>query len=372
MHRRPTVLTALTALTALALVLPLASCTGEAAPSTGSPAARSSSSAPSTSPAAVTGVTVRGADARLAAIVQKLYAGRSGITAKASTGSWKGERVAVVTAGNDVTLAVGPAWRVVGGWWPSLGRKVPQLGKGPRFVLVVGTDARPKQKLAGTRGDTLQVLGIDGKGGGGVMGIPRDTWAPMPGGGRAKINAAYALAGGPGQVRAVRAVTGLPVQGFVATGFKGFTEIVNSSGGLPIDVARKIVFLRKVTIGAGRQKLSGKEALAFSRERKSLPDGDFGRSGHQGQVLLAAAVAARLAGVGIIPKEMSVVSKHAQTDLSAEEALTFVASFYRLDPAKVGHAVAVGSVGTSSDGQSIVKVNASARAVFSRFRDGRL
>ena len=36
------------------------------------------------------------------------------------------------------------------------------------------------------------------------------------------------------------------------------------------------------------------------------------------------------------------MSKNAVTDLSAEEALTFVASFYRLNPTKVGHAVAVG------------------------------
>ena len=69
---------------------------------------------------------------------------------------------------------------------------------------------------------------------------------------------------------------------------------------------------------------------------------------------------------------MTVVSRNAVTDLSAEDALTFVASFYRLDPRKVGRDVAVGSIGTSSDGQSIVKVNASARAVFARFRDGRL
>ena len=32
-----------------------------------------------------------------------------------------GTPVAVVTAGSDVTLAVGPTWKVVGGWWPSLG-----------------------------------------------------------------------------------------------------------------------------------------------------------------------------------------------------------------------------------------------------------
>ena len=332
-----------------------------------------SASSATASPTAVTpDVVVRGADAPLAALVQKLYAGKSGVEATATVGTWKSEQVAVVTAGDDVTLAVGPKWTVVGGWWPSLGKATPQLGKGPRFLLVIGSDARPDEPLKGSRGDTLQVVGIDGKGGGGVMGIPRDTWAPLPGGGSGKINAAYAYGGGAGQVATVRAVTGLPVEGYVVTGFKGFKAIVDQSGGLPMQVAKKIVFLHKLTIEAGKQSLSGKEALAYARERKSLANGDFGRSAHQGEMLLAAAVAARLSGVGVIPKEMSVVSRNASTDLSAADALTFVASFYRLDPRKVGHEVAVGSIGTSSDGQSIVKVNSSARSVFARFRDGRL
>ena len=349
----------------------LAACTAAAEPAATSsaPSAPSATASPS---AATPDVVVHGADAPLAALVQKLYAGKSGVEATATMGAWKSEKVAVVMAGDDVTLAVGPKWQVVGGWWPSLGKATPQLGKGPRFLLVVGSDARPDEPLKGSRGDTLQVIGIDGKGGGGVMGIPRDTWAPLPGGGSGKINAAFAYGGGNGQLASVRAVTGLPVEGYVATGFKGFKAIVDQSGGLPMTIAKKIVFLHKLTIPSGKQSLSGKEALAYARERKSLANGDFGRSAHQGDMLLAAAVAARLAGVGVIPKEMSVVSRSAATDLSAADALTFVASFYRLDPRKVGREVAVGSIGTSSDGQSIVKVNSSARSVFARFRDGRL
>jgi anionic cell wall polymer biosynthesis LytR-Cps2A-Psr (LCP) family protein len=103
-----------------------------------------------------------------------------------------------------------------------------------------------------------------------------------------------------------------------------------------------------------------------------LPDGDFGRSAHQSELLLAAAVAARLSGPGIIPKEMTIVSKHAQSDLSAAEALTFVASFYKVNPLKVGHRVAKGGFGTSADGQSIVILDAASKQAFRDFRDGRL
>ena len=363
MRTRPTAL-----VLACALVT-LGACSGDPDPAASSSSAATSASA---TPSATPDVVVSGGDAALKALVEKLYAGKTGVEAKATVGTWKSEKVAVVTSGDDVTLAVGPTWKVVGGWWPSLGKATPQLGKGPRFVLVIGSDARPDEALKGTRGDTLQVIGIDGKGGGGVMGIPRDTWAPMPGGGSGKINAAFAYGGGAGQLASVRKVTGLPVEGYVATGFKGFKTIVDQSGGVPMQIAKKLVFLHKLTIPKGKQSLSGKEALAYARERKSLPNGDFGRSAHQSEILIAAAVAARLSGVEIIPKEMSLVSANAMTDLSAAEALTFVASFYKLDPRKVGQQVAVGSIGTSSDGQSIVKVNSAARSVFATFRDGRL
>ena len=282
----------------LASAMLLAACTAAREPTVPSSGSSSASpSAASPSPSATPDVVVRGADARLAALVQKVYSGKSGVTATATMGTWKSEKVAVVTAGDDVTLAVGPNWKVVGGWWPSLG-KGPDLGKGPRFLLVVGSDARPDEPLKGSRGDTLQVLGIDGKGGGGVMGIPRDTWVPMPGGGSAKINAAFSYGGGAGQLASVRKLTGLPVEGYVATGFKGFKAIVNQSGGLQMEIAKKIVFLHSLTIPSGKQSLSGKEALAYARERKSLANGDFGRSAHQGDMLLAAAIAARLSGRG--------------------------------------------------------------------------
>ena len=347
----------------------LTACTSEPAPATSTSPAGSSSTTPSATP--TPDVVVTGADAALAAVIEELYAGKEGIEATATVGTWRKEKVAVVTSGDDVTLAVGPSWKVVGGWWPSLDKPA-SLGKGPRFVLVIGSDARPGKTLKGTRGDTLQVIGLDGKGGGGVLGLARDIWAPMPSGGHAKINAAFAYGGGKGQVQTVRTVTGLPIEGYVATGFGGFTDIVDESGGLPITIAKKVVLQGRTTVPAGQQTLSGALALAYARERKSLPDGDFGRSAHQQELLLAAAVAARLSGVGIIPKEMTIVSKHAESDLSAADALTFVAAFYKVNPLQVGHRVAKGGFGTSPDGQSIVILDAASKQAFRDFRDGRL
>jgi len=87
--------------------------------------------------------TATGVPAALSAIIQPLYYGgavasspsaasvlrkRKPVKAAARVAvngvvsSFKGVPIAVVTSGHDVTLAVAaPKWKVVGGWWPSIG-----------------------------------------------------------------------------------------------------------------------------------------------------------------------------------------------------------------------------------------------------------
>lgn len=365
---------------ALAASLVLSSCTAdepeaaESATATGSATGSGSARPTSSASPAVTTVTIEGGEPAMEAAIGSVYAGRASVEGVASVGTWKGQEVAVVTSGSDATLlvAAGASWSVVGGWWPSLSRPA-QLGAGPRHVLLIGSDARVGESLKGTRGDTLQLVGIDTVGGAGVMGLPRDIWAEMPDGGHAKVNAAFARGGGPGQQQAVAGVTGIPVEGYVAVGFDGFAKIVDEAGGIAITVPKALRGAGGVgMIGAGPQLLTGAQALGYARERKTLPDGDFGRSRHQGDLLLAATIKARLAGVASVPGHLTTVSRHADTNLTAAQALTFAAAFHRVDPAKVGRRVATGGFGWSRDRQSIVIPSAESRAAFVRFRSGRL
>ena len=376
------------------LSLALAACTSEgpAGPGSSGGASAPGAGGPATSPS---GVSVTGAPAPLAALVRTLYAGgdlahaaspsaraalasrtvhRGGVAAKAAVGSWMGTPVAVVTAGDDVTLAVGPTWKVVGGWWPSLGITRPSLGRaGPRWVLAIGSDARKGQPLEHTRADVLQVLGVDGDGGGGIMGMARDLWVPLSTGGKGKINAAMVFGGPEAQVRTVRAVTGLPVQGYVVIGFSGFKRVVDEQGGIPIVIPTTVIasHAKNLVIEAGAQTLSGAKALAYARERKTLPDGDFGRSRHQGEVILAAAIKAKLAGPIAIPSALTSFSAVGRSNLTAEQILTFTAGLHTLSPLKVGRGVAKGAFGWAGS-QSIVVLGNQARSLFADFRDGNL
>ncbi len=355
------------ALVLAAAVVAVAGCSGDPEPAS-TAVATSASASPTPTPTPT--ITIKNADKKLTAAVAKVYQGKTGVKGEASLGTWGKEKVAVVTSGDDVTLAVGPSWKVVGGWWPSLEKKT-DLGKTPRFMLVIGSDS-PGSSLEGSRGDTLQIVGIDGKGGAGIVGIPRDLYVPLSTGGTAKINAAFALGGGKAQLDTVKRVSGLPIEGYAVTGFAGFRKIVDESGGLPLVIDRSFRFLGLLDVKKGKQTADGNTVLAYARERKSLPDGDFGRSKHQQEIILAAAVAARLAGPEALPRQMTITSKYAQTDMSAEQALTFLAAFYKVNPAKVGHTVVPGTLGTSSDGQSIVKVTSATKNAFAKLKDGRL
>ena len=388
-HRFVAALTASVASVAL-----LAACTGDPKP----PAGGSSAGATTTAtgmPPATAAAAVEGAPADLASLVGRLYGGadlgdaanaetaktlagrtRPGsavpVGARAAVGSWFDTPVAVVTAGDDVTLAVGPTWQLVGGWWPSLGVKAPALGGGPRWVLALGSDARKGQSLVRSRADTLQVVGLDGAGGGGVMGIARDLWVPLSSGGKGKINSAMALGGPAAQLDTVRRATGLPIEGYAVVGFEGFKQLIDDQGGIPIVVPERVTASHaRLVIEKGPQVLSGKEALAYARERKTLADGDFGRSRHQGQLLVAAAIKAKLAGPIAVPGALTSFSTVGQSDLSAEEMLTFAAGLFRVNPTQVGRGVAAGPFGWAGS-QSIVVLGNQARRLFASFADGNL
>jgi len=291
-----------------------------------------------------------------------------------SVGSWKGVPIAVVTHGKDVTLAVkAPRWKVVGGWWPSIGVSAASLGGVPRRVLVVGSDARPGESSEHARGDSLHIVGFDGHGGGGVLGIPRDSYVPLASGGTGKINSALTFGGPGGLQRTVVSLTGVQLEGYFLTGFDGFGQLVQGFGGLPLKVPVAVKDdLSGANVKAGANLLGGGMALAYGRARHAVAGGDFGRSANQGLLILAAAAVTRHVGPAKLPGILEKAAPQISTNLSAEQVLTFVAGVFATRPDKMHNRVATGGAGMTADGQSIVTLDANARNLFADMRDGNL
>jgi LCP family protein required for cell wall assembly len=251
---------------------------------------------------------------------------------------------------------------------------VPALqGKRPIFILAIGSDGR--EGLKGRRADSIHILGVDLKHKRAtVLGIPRDSWVAIPGFGQAKINSALEFGGPSLMVRTVESVTGLRMDFWMMTTFTGFKAMVDRIGGLKVDVPYRMKDrFSGSDFKPGVRKMNGKQALAFSRDRHSVPGGDFGRVVNQGRVLLAA-----LAKFGdrfrtdptTLFEWIAVAWKQTSSDVSVPTLLELGLTAAQIKPGHVNNLLVPSSTGQAG-GASVVFISPSAQSLYADMkRDG--
>jgi LCP family protein required for cell wall assembly len=122
-----------------------------------------------------------------------------------------------------------------------------------------------------------------------LLSIPRDLWVYVPGHGNNRINTAdlwgeLAHKGdGPERVKqTIYQNLGIPIHYYVRVDFQGFIKIIDTVGGVDIDVDCP---LADIDLTAGIHHMNGQQALRYARSRKST--NDFDRSRRQRKVLLS-------------------------------------------------------------------------------------
>ncbi|MGH9000436.1 MAG: LCP family protein [Acidimicrobiia bacterium] len=240
------------------------------------------------------------------------------------------------------------------------------------FVLVAGSDARPGEALAETRADSIHLLAVNpGTGQGTLLGLPRDSWVEIPGHGRGKINNALALGGPDLLAKSVRRTTGLPVHFYVLTGFQGLKAMVDELGGVDVRVERRMSDRASGALfERGWHNFSGAQALAFSRNRNDVVNGDFSRSENQGRVIVAglAKMRAEVADDDGIARWIKVLLRHVRLDVPVGRLPALASLARRLDPARLTNVVAPGVIGTAGR-QSVVYLTRGAVDLFDDLRD---
>ncbi|MFC4597469.1 LCP family protein [Cohnella hongkongensis] len=196
----------------------------------------------------------------------------------------------------------------------------------PFTMLLLGVDERPWDR---GRSDTMILLAVQPRSGQALaLSIPRDTRVRMPNSGKYdKINHAYAFGGVALSVKAVEQAFGVPISYYMKTNMEGLVGIVDSLGGVDVRNERAFEY-EGYSFPAGERHLNGEEALAYSRMRKEDPQGDFGRTQRQRQILSGAID--RLAGAGAVtklPTLLSHLSKYVRTDLTPAEMLELVTEY---------------------------------------------
>ncbi|OBF22162.1 transcriptional regulator, LytR family protein [Mycobacterium kubicae] len=201
-------------------------------------------------------------------------------------------------------------------------------------ILLIGLDSRKDQEgndlpwsvlrqlHAGDSDDggyntnTLILVHVGADGKVVAFSIPRDDWVSfngVPGYNHIKIKEAYGLtkqyvaqrlanegvssqrelemrgreAGRAATLRAVRALTGVPIDYFAEVNLAGFYDMAQTLGGVEVCLNHPVYdSYSGADFPAGRQRLNASQALAFVRQRHGLENGDLDRT-HRQQAFLS-------------------------------------------------------------------------------------
>lgn len=208
------------------------------------------------------------------------------------------------------------------------------------LVLGVGGEGHEGANLT----DTIILVSVDPKTKQvGMLGIPRDLLAPIPGYGYRRINNAYAFAeevrsgsGGALAKKVVGDVFGLEVNYFITVDFNGFKQLIDDLGGVTVDVEKGFTDpyyptenfkTQVVSFEAGRQSMDGSQALAYARSRHGTngEGSDFARSKRQQNLIMAVRDKSLSLGVIANPAKLlriyQTFSDHISTDFESWEVL---------------------------------------------------
>lgn len=171
-------------------------------------------------------------------------------------------------------------------------------------ILVMGSDEREAgSDITGMRSDTTLIMHIN-KDRSKVTGvsIPRDSWVDVPSCKRSdstmtsphtgKFNYAFSAGGAKGDIASaaactittIQALTGVDIHGYIVVDMDGFTNIINSLGGVEMDIEEPIDSPKAdLKLSAGKQTLNGKQALGYARARsgEGLDGSDLSRIDRQ-------------------------------------------------------------------------------------------
>lgn len=208
----------------------------------------------------------------------------------------------------------------------SYGEKEPQpilsQPPGQLNILLLGADARPGQNRFRT--DTIILLTVNPQVGTvNLLSFPRDLYLTIPGQGSNRINTAYFYGGIELVKKTFQHNFGINPDHYVVINFSSFKRIIDSLGGLEVNVSQKLSDYRAgyfVTIPAGQVHMDADTVLWYVRSRKT--SNDFARNQRQQEVLIA--IFNRLIsmdGIRRAPEFYTLYKDNVITDLSLADLI---------------------------------------------------
>ena len=172
--------------------------------------------------------------------------------------------------------------------------------------------------------------------------IMRDSYVKVENHGKRKITEAYAFGGPALAIKTLNQNFNLDIKEYVTVDFFGFAKIIDTIGGISIDVkdkeideinkwSRELCELQRITPSyiyhSGPQKLNGIQAVAYSRIRKV--GGEFERTLRQRQVLNELFSEIKKEGIAKLPSLLWDITPYIETNISSRDMLSTGTSILR-------------------------------------------
>lgn len=213
-------------------------------------------------------------------------------------------------------------------------------GKGyVRNILIIGTDGRSADDRG--RSDSMILLSLNSRTNEIIMtSLMRDCYVEIPGYGWSKLNASYAYGGADLLMDTIEHNFDIRLDDYVSIDFMSFASIVDSVGGLDIEVTDaeaeeiNVILISEVNElmgddrmsdlldGGGKLHLNGKQTLSYSRIRK-VGNSDFERTERQRRVMQMIIEKVKTFRPSIFVNLASDVMPDVSTNMSAAEMYLF-------------------------------------------------
>jgi polyisoprenyl-teichoic acid--peptidoglycan teichoic acid transferase len=188
-----------------------------------------------------------------------------------------------------------------------------------------------------------------------VLSIPRDTRTYVEGRGEVKINEANYYGGPASSAKSVSGLLGgVGIDRYVTLNIHGIKSLVDALGGITINVPKDMKYTDQtqhlyIDLKAGKQRLNGEQIIQYLLYRHD-DLGDIGRVQRQ-QTLMRAFVEQEV-NIGLLsrlPKILSVIQSHIDTNLSIEELVALAGFATQTDRSSVQMLMVPGKFSDNKD-----------------------
>ncbi len=221
----------------------------------------------------------------------------------------------------------------------------------PFTILLLGVDSETEDisKTSGL-GDTIMLITFNPTTlNATVFSIPRDTYVPISCFGNYKNKITHAASGGDScMITTVENFTGIDIDYYAKINFKGLIKLVDTLGGIDVDVPYAFCessenrnFIDTIYVDKGWQHLDGRQALALSRNRKTISwcgtywnqgtRNDFVRGQNQ-QLVVNAIInkAKEIKSINKLYEVLDTISISLDTNLTRNQILDFYNVFKKI------------------------------------------